>query len=120
MGTTMRLTPLVHAIASAKTESELRSQLLDKAGYCTGSQAWGLDLLDYQQKILASDLQGLPVSSCDRYQAIGRDQDITSKQMLRQHTPVQLCSLLLKSTHPMQWTICSGPTISNMAWSLQF
>lgn len=93
MGTTMRLTPLIHAVVSAKTESELRSQLLDKAGYCTGSQAWGLDLLDNQQKIMASDLQGLPVSFCDRYQAIGRDQDITSQQMLRQQIPVQLRSL---------------------------
>ncbi|WP_262562226.1 helix-turn-helix transcriptional regulator [Acaryochloris sp. CCMEE 5410] len=89
----MGLTPLIHAIISAKTESELRSQLLDKAGYCTGSQAWGLDLLDYQQKIMGSDLQGLPVSFCNRYQAIGRDQDITSQQMLRQHIPIQLCSL---------------------------
>lgn len=99
MGTTMGLTPLIHAIVSAKTESELRSQLMDKAGYYTRSQAWGLDLLDYQQKIVASDLQGLPVSFCDRYQTIGREQDLTSQQMLHQQIPVKLCSLSTQK-HP--------------------
>lgn len=100
MGTNMRLTPLIHGIVSAKTESELRSQFMDKAGQCIGAQAWGLDLLDQRQKIVTSDLVGLPVSFCDRYQRIGRDQDLTSQKMIRQQIPVQMCSLSAQKHSP--------------------
>lgn len=100
MGTNMRLTPLIHGIVSAKTESELRSQFMGKAGQCMSAQAWGLDLLDQQQKIVTSDLVGLPVSFCDRYQRIGRDQDLTSQKMIRQQIPVQMCSLSAQKQSP--------------------
>lgn len=93
----MRFTPLIHAIIAAKTESELRSQVMDKAGRCIGAQAWGLDLLDQHQQIINSDLIGLPVSFCDRYQAIDREQDLTIQKMIHQQIPVQTQSL---STQP--------------------
>lgn len=100
MGTNMRFTPLIHAIVSAKTESELRSQLMDKAGHCTAAQAWGLELLDQRQQIMTTDLIGLQVSFCDRYQTIGRAQDLTSQQMLRQQIPVQVRSLSSQKHSP--------------------
>ena len=112
----MRFTPLIHAIISAKTESELRSQVMDKAGRCIGAQAWGLDLLNHQQQILTSDLQGLPVSFCDRYQAIGREQDLTSQ---KNDSPTDPCtdSIPIYSTADIQCNSGSFQDLPYRTWS---
>lgn len=89
----MKLAPLIEKIATASSETQLRSCFIDYAGESVGANAWGLDLLDQHFQVMESDLRGLPDTFRDRYQELEPSADLVSQQMIQQQIPVHTLSV---------------------------
>ena len=83
----MKLSLFLEKVATATSESELRSRFMDSAGRLVRAKAWGLDLLDSHLQVIESELYGLPDAFRDRYRELGRDTDRASQLMIQQHIP---------------------------------
>lgn len=78
---------LIHKIAIAKDELQLRLNYMDMAGDLFDSPHWGIYLYDSPGKSPTIDLQGLPDSFIDYYQSIGAAIDPIMDYVSQNHAP---------------------------------
>ncbi len=95
----MKFAPLTEKLTTVTHEGQLRSCFMEYAGDLLGAKAWGLDLLDRQYHVIASDLHGVPDTFRDRYQERGREADPISQQMIKHQIPVHNLSVY----SPQDW-----------------
>jgi DNA-binding CsgD family transcriptional regulator len=78
---------LIHTLAIARSESELRSRFMDSAGQLFQAHHWSLYLkVDTGQDSI--DLKGLPDSFIDYYRSYGHSIDCITQHVLKFHAPV--------------------------------
>ena len=78
---------LVCAIATAKTEQELRFRFMDTAEERFGVQRWGIYLLNEHHQLASFDVKGVSEAFVERYEKIGRAVDPVLKYVLEYHVP---------------------------------
>jgi hypothetical protein len=79
---------LIHNIAFAKTEKDLRLQFMDGAGDLFQAQHWSISLRDEAGNLAEVDLKGLPDSFIDYYMQYGITIDPLRAYVLKYHAPV--------------------------------
>jgi DNA-binding CsgD family transcriptional regulator len=89
----MKFAPLFEKIAAVSSEAQLRSSFMQDAGGLIGAAAWGFDLLDSRLQVIESDLYGLSDTFRDRYQEVGRSEDLISQRMIEHQIPVHNLSM---------------------------
>ncbi len=99
---TQSLHTLFHNIATAHSERELRSRLMDALGDLFGAQRWGIHLLDSQSNLSDFDVKGLPDSFIERYEQIGRLVDPVMRYVVERHAPAHEQLMLT----PEDWKRC--------------
>jgi DNA-binding CsgD family transcriptional regulator/GAF domain-containing protein len=96
------LQAIFEAIASARSERELRFRFMDTVGEYFDVQRWGIYLLDAQSHRSEYDLHGLPDVFVERYMQVGRDVDPLRQYVLERHAPVHEELVLPKG----EWQQC--------------
>ncbi|MEO0456832.1 MAG: LuxR C-terminal-related transcriptional regulator [Cyanobacteria bacterium P01_A01_bin.114] len=92
------LQPLFNAIATAPTEKELRSRLMDRISQPFGVQRWGIYLLDEDSCLTSVDVKGVSQQFIERYQTIGQSVDPVLQYVVQHHAPAHEALVLPKDT----------------------
>jgi DNA-binding CsgD family transcriptional regulator len=82
-----RLHQLFHDMATAPTETELRSRFMDQASDIFGVQRWGIYLLDASRQLASADAVGVSDDFIDRYQKFGQSVDPLLQYVMQYHAP---------------------------------
>ena len=88
LGTLMtQLQALFNAIATAKTEQELRERFMDRVGEFFRVQRWGIYLLNETLHPAQMEVYGLPDQFVECYEAVGREVDPVLHYVIERHAP---------------------------------
>ena len=85
---TNSLQKVIKAIASATTETELRSIFMDTVGNYLEVQRWGIYLLDDRNRLASVNVRGVSDRFVSRYEKIGQKIDPLLNYVREYHTPV--------------------------------
>ncbi len=119
------LHPLFQQLATASTEQELRSRLIDNVSEHFRVQGWGIYFLDEEYRLKSCDAKGVPDAFLDKYEKIGRAIDPVQRYVLQYHAPAHEELVLLggsgKQTEVYQRVIADynlehimiGPIVGN-------
>ncbi len=77
---------LLHAIAYARDERELRLAYMDRVAEHFGVQRWGIYLLDEQSCLTEVDVHGLPDVFVERYEEVGRAVDPVMRYVAKNYS----------------------------------
>jgi hypothetical protein len=80
---------IIHSIASASNECELRSRFMDTVGKYFEVPRWGMYLFDEDARLSAVDVYGIPNAEAfvELYQSVGREVDPVRDYVINRHVP---------------------------------
>ncbi|HEY9735521.1 MAG TPA: LuxR C-terminal-related transcriptional regulator [Trichocoleus sp.] len=81
------LHPLFNAIATASTEQELRSRVMNEVSGYFGVQRWGIYLLNGRNDLASVDAKGVSDAFVERYQKWGKSVDPVLHYVMQNHAP---------------------------------
>lgn len=83
----MTLHSLFQIMATASTQAELRSRVMDNIGEYFGVQRWGIYLGDEENGLISCDVRGVSDRFVERYQKIGKSVDPVLQYVREHHVP---------------------------------
>lgn len=78
---------ILHVIATASTEQDLRLRFMDSVGNYFQVPRWGIYLMGNEKHTEQVDVQGIPDAYVELYQAVGRAIDPIRHYVITRHAP---------------------------------